>query len=179
MLSLMDYIDFVGGPEGIVLRLGAATLIGCLLGLDRELRDKPAGMRTHGLVCLGSALITLASLEITFTGESLDGAGALRAVQGLMAGIGFLGGGVILRDSSRQSVQGLTTAASLWVAACLGIACGMGLWITTLTAVGLTLLILIAGIHVERFVRRRFGPVRSYEDDGEGASSSSGRRATD
>ena len=161
----MDYIDFVGGPEGIVLRLGAATLIGCLLGLDRELRDKPAGMRTHGLVCLGSALITLASLEITFTGERLDGAGALRAVQGLMAGIGFLGGGVILRDSSRTSVQGLTTAASLWVAACLGIACGMGLWLTTLTAVGLTLLVLTVGIRIEKAIRRRFGPVGSADPD--------------
>jgi putative Mg2+ transporter-C (MgtC) family protein len=166
----MDYIDFVGGPEGIVLRLGAATLIGCLLGLDRELRDKPAGMRTHGLVCLGSALITLASLEITFTGERLDGAGALRAVQGLMAGIGFLGGGVILRDSSRTSVQGLTTAASLWVAACLGIACGMGLWLTTVTAVGLTLLMLTAGIRVEKAIRRRFGPVGAEDekDSGDG-----------
>ena len=160
----MDYIDFVGGPGGIVLRLGAATLIGCLLGLDRELRDKPAGMRTHGLVCLGSSLITLASLEITFTGERLDGAGALRAVQGLMAGIGFLGGGAILREG-RQGVQGLTTAASLWVAACLGIACGMGLWLTTLTAVGLTLLVLTAGIRVERFIRRRFGPVGAEDEN--------------
>lgn len=160
----MEYIDFVGGPGQIVLRLGAATLIGCLLGLDRELRDKPAGMRTHGLVCLGSALITLASLEITFTGEELDGAGALRAVQGLMAGIGFLGGGAILRDSSRTSVQGLTTAASLWVAACLGIACGMGLWITTLAAVGLTLFVLTAGIRIERAIRQRFGPVGAEDE---------------
>lgn len=172
----MGFIDFVGGPWEIVLRLGAATLIGCLLGLDRELRDKPAGMRTHGLVCLGSSLITLASLEITFTGERLDGAGALRAVQGLMAGIGFLGGGVILRGHSHPNVQGLTTAASLWVAACLGIACGMGLWITTLTAVGLTLLVLTAGIRVESFFRRRFGPVGTYEEgEGEAARSSSGR----
>ena len=177
----MEYVDFVGGPWQIVLRLGAATLIGCLLGLDRELRDKPAGMRTHGLVCLGSSLITLASLEITFTGESLDGAGALRAVQGVMAGIGFLGGGVILRDSSSQSIQGLTTAASLWVAACLGIACGMGLWLTTLTAVGLTLLMLTAGIRVEQAIRKRFVPVGAAQEngEGEGAKSSSGRSASD
>ena len=164
----MSYIDFVGGPEGIVLRLGAATLIGCLLGLDRELRDKPAGMRTHGLVCLGSALITLSSLEITFTGERLDGAGALRAVQGLMAGIGFLGGGAILRDSSKTSIQGLTTAASLWVTACLGIACGMGLWLTTLTAVGLTLLVLTFGIRIEKAIRRRFGPAGSGNGENSG-----------
>lgn len=164
----MEFVDFVGGRGEIILRLASATLIGCLLGLDRELLDKPAGMRTHGLVCLGSALITLASLEITFTGEELDGAGALRAVQGLMAGIGFLGGGVILRDSSRQSVQGLTTAASLWVAACLGIACGMGLWLTTFTAVVLTLLVLTAGLRVEKAIRRRFGPVGAGDDEDPG-----------
>lgn len=174
----MEYIDFVGGPEGIVLRLGAATLIGCLLGLDRELLDKPAGMRTHGLVCLGSSLITLASLEVTFTEEGgLDGAGALRAVQGLMAGIGFLGGGVILRDSSRQSVRGLTTAASLWVSACLGIACGMGLWLTTLTAVILTLLVLTAGVRIERIIRKRFGRARTYEENGEGEETGTRRPA--
>ena len=166
----MEYLDFVGGPWQIVLRLGAATLIGCVLGLDRELRDKPAGMRTHGLVCLGSSLITLASLEITFTGERLDGSGALRAVQGLMAGIGFLGGGAILREGSHPSIKGLTTAASLWVTACLGISCGMGLWVTTLTAVILTLLVLTAGIRVERFIRKRFGPARAGngEDSGDG-----------
>jgi putative Mg2+ transporter-C (MgtC) family protein len=172
----MEYLDFIGGPGEIVLRLGAATLIGCLLGLDRELRDKPAGMRTHGLVCLGSALITLASLEITFTEDGLDGEGALRAVQGLMAGIGFLGGGVILRDSDRSSVQGLTTAASIWVVACLGIACGMGLWITTLTAVGLTLLVLTFGIRVEKAIRRRFGPVGSYDENKEGEGTGTGSR---
>ncbi len=177
----MEYLDFVGGPEQIVLRLGAATLIGCLLGLDRELRDKPAGMRTHGLVCLGSALLTLASLEITFTGERLDGDAALRAVQGLMAGIGFLGGGVILRDSSRTSVQGLTTAASIWVTACLGIACGMGLWLTTLTAVGLTLLVLTFGIRIEKAIHRRFGPLGTDQEngEGEGARSRSDRSASD
>lgn len=153
----MEGLELLGGPSQIVIRLAAAALIGCVLGLNRELRDKPAGMRTHGLVCLGSALITLASLEITALDDRLDGAGALRAVQGLMAGIGFLGGGVILRDSSTQSIKGLTTAASLWVAACLGIACGMGLWLTTLTAVVLTLLILTAGVRVERAIHRRFG----------------------
>jgi putative Mg2+ transporter-C (MgtC) family protein len=134
------------GLEGIeiLIRLGSAALIGCVLGLNRELRDRPAGMRTHGVVCLGSALMVVASFQIAFDGTSLDRPAVLRTVQGLLAGIGFLGGGAILRDNSQQNVQGLTTAASIWVAAGLGI-------------VGLTLTVLIVGTPIERLFRRWFG----------------------
>lgn len=168
-------LEFLGGPWEILLRLGVATLIGCALGLNRELRNKPAGMRTHGLVCLGSSLITLASLQFTFDGVRVDASGALRAVQGIMAGIGFLGGGVILRDDSRQSIQGLTTAASIWVSACLGVACGVGQWLTALVALVLALLVLIVGAPLEGLFRRWLGPPpRSSQEEGNGRAPGSG-----
>ncbi|HET9211452.1 MAG TPA: MgtC/SapB family protein [Thermoanaerobaculia bacterium] len=131
------------GPWQILLRLTVAAVIGTVLGLNREIHGKPAGMRTHALVSLGAALITLISLELVTVGRQVDSAAVLRTIQGLMAGIGFLGGGVILRDDSHQSVHGLTTAASVWVVASLGIACGAGQWLTALMALVLTLVVLV------------------------------------
>ena len=142
--------EFLIGPGQILLRLFIATLIGTALGLNREIHGKPAGMRTHALVALGAALITIISLELTTRGDLVDGSAVLRTIQGIMAGIGFLGGGVILRDDSHHSVQGLTTAASVWVVACLGIACGAGQWLTALMALGLTLVVLILLGRIEK-----------------------------
>ncbi|HEY0512755.1 MAG TPA: MgtC/SapB family protein [Thermoanaerobaculia bacterium] len=142
------------GPGEVLLRLAIATLIGCVLGLNRELHGKPAGMRTHSLVSLGACLISVVSIEIVNPAQ-MDA--VLRVVQGIMAGIGFLGGGVILRDDSHQSVHGLTTAASIWVVACLGIACGTGQWLTAVIALGLTLFVLVVGGRVERVCLGWFG----------------------
>lgn len=133
----------------VILRLSTATLLGCLIGLNRELCGKPAGMRTHGLVSLGASLITVVSLDLA----GPDHSAVLRTIQGIMAGIGFLGGGVILRDESHQSIHGLTTAASIWVVASLGIACGAGQWLTSLIAVSITLVLLILGESLERKLR--------------------------
>jgi putative Mg2+ transporter-C (MgtC) family protein len=138
------------GPGQIFLRLIVATVIGSVLGLNREIHGKPAGMRTHALVALGASLITLISLELTANNGSMDGSSVLRTIQGVMAGIGFLGGGVILRDDSHQSVHGLTTAASVWVVASLGIACGAGQWLTALMALVLTLSVLIVLGRIEK-----------------------------
>ena len=142
------------GPGEVLLRLAIATLIGCVLGLNRELHGKPAGMRVHALVALGSCLISVVSIEIVNPAQ-MDG--VLRVVQGIMAGIGFLGGGVILRDDSHQSVHGLTTAASVWVVASLGIACGTGQWLTALIALCITLFVLIVGPRIESACLRLFG----------------------
>jgi putative Mg2+ transporter-C (MgtC) family protein len=141
------------GPGEVFLRLAIAMLTGGTLGLNRELHGKPAGLRTHALVSLGAALITLVGIEMIDPRTQMDS--VLRVIQGTMAGIGFLGGGVILRDDSHHSVHGLTTAASLWVSCCLGIGCGAGQWLTALVALGLTLLVLIVGGPVERFAIRR------------------------
>jgi putative Mg2+ transporter-C (MgtC) family protein len=135
------------GPGEVFLRLFVALLIGCALGLNRELHGKPAGMRVHALVALGSSLLTVISIELV---DPVHLDAVLRVVQGLIAGIGFLGGGVILRDDSTHSVHGLTTAASIWVVASLGVACGAGQWLTATMAVALTLAVLIVGARVER-----------------------------
>ncbi len=131
-----------------------ATLIGSGIGLDRELRGKAAGMRTHALVSLGAALIVVVTIRLTPVGfEHIDAIS--RAIQGIIAGVGFLGGGAILKSSGQgEIVQGLTTAASIWLVACLGVACGAGQWVASLIGLILALLILIVGRVVERFFHR-------------------------
>jgi putative Mg2+ transporter-C (MgtC) family protein len=135
----------------ILLRLGAATLAGAALGLNRKLRGKAAGLRTHALVALGAALVVLVSDVVAAN----DRGAVTRAVQGIVAGVGFLGGGTILK--SRAGIRGLTTAASIWIAACVGVACGAGLWVAAAIAVGLALAVLIGGGPTEKAVRRVTG----------------------
>src|SRR6266849_4265261 len=137
----------------ILIRLSAAVLIGGLIGVDREIRRKPAGMRTHALVSLGAALVMLIVVR-TGPGifEHVDAVS--RAVQGIIAGVGFLGGGAILKSNEQDVVHGLTTAASIWLVASLGIACGVGQWVAAFIALGLALLVLIAGEPVEALVHR-------------------------
>lgn len=141
----------------VLLRLGAATLIGSALGLNREIRGKPAGMRTHALVALGTALVTLTGIELAGHDGQFDSNSVSRVIQGIVAGIGFLGGGTILKSDSGEQISGLTTAASLWLVACLGIACGVGLWGMSLVALGLALVVLIAGEPLENALHRFLG----------------------
>lgn len=129
-------------------------MLGALIGLNRELRDKPAGMRTHGLVAVGAALVTLVSTHIAQSGGQFDGNPTGRMIQGIVTGVGFLGAGVIIKTQERGTVQGLTTAATIWLVACLGVAAGMGLWTLALTAAGVTLFLLLVGGSIERFARR-------------------------
>ncbi len=132
----------------IALRLGAATLLGVAIGLDRELLHKAAGVRTIGLVALGSALV----IVIFVANGTTDIAAASRVVQGVLAGIGFLGGGVILRQGAH--VEGLTTAASIWAAAALGAACGLGAWIPVGIGGGLALILLVVAGWIEYRLKR-------------------------
>jgi putative Mg2+ transporter-C (MgtC) family protein len=161
---LMSSIDKLGIWE-VILRLAAATAIGCVIGINREMKGKPAGLRTHALVTLGAALITMMSIQQSIS-ESVAGADALsRVIQGIITGIGFLGAGVIIRDEVGH-VRGLTTAATIWVGASLGIACGAGYWIGVITTVSLVLIILIVGVPVERLLRRTLGRVkREHEEE--------------
>jgi putative Mg2+ transporter-C (MgtC) family protein len=107
----------------VAFRLGAALILGGVLGLEREREHKAAGMRTHMLVALGSALFVVAPLEAGVKLEHVT-----RIIQGIVAGIGFIGGGTILKLSEEQQIKGLTTAANIWLAAAVGIAVGLG-WV--------------------------------------------------
>ena len=149
----------------VVVRLTAAVLIGGAIGLDRELRHKPAGFRTHALVALGSAALTLTCIQLS--GPD-DPSGVLRVVQGIITGIGFLGAGVILHPANQGNVHGLTTAASIWVVAGLGIGCGGGLWGSTLSAWVLTLLVLGLGDRVEQLVNRHLAARSDLHDGADG-----------
>ena len=137
----------------VVLRLVAAAAAGIALGLPRNLSDKPIGMRTLGLVSLGAAMVAIATLRYPALGGAPDATARVLQgiVQGLMVGVGFIGAGVILRDTSSNRVHGLTTATTVWIAAALGIACGIADW--TVAAVGFVLALVIL-IVLKRFERR-------------------------
>lgn len=105
----------------VTARLIAAALFGAIAGFDREKAGKPAGLRTHMLVSLGSAVFVMAPIEV-----GVPVAETTRIVQGVAAGIGFIGAGAILKRADLSDVQGLTTAASIWLTAAVGVAIGLG-----------------------------------------------------
>lgn len=138
-----------------LLRLALATAVGALIGLNRDLHGKPAGLRTHALVALGSALIVIACGQLPGATDFHASDAQSRAVQGLITGIGFLGAGVILHRADDNRVTGLTTAAAIWVAALFGAACGAGVIGPVLIALVLLLLVLMFGGRLERAIHRR------------------------
>jgi putative Mg2+ transporter-C (MgtC) family protein len=145
----------LSGNEETALRLGAALVVGALFGLNRELHGKPAGLRTHALVSLGAAAVTVLILR-TPDGLLTSDANALsRVIQGVLTGVGFLGAGVILRDPAGH-VTGLTTAATVWVCAVLGLICGVGHWVVLGVTVALTTITLLFGRPLERLAERLF-----------------------
>jgi putative Mg2+ transporter-C (MgtC) family protein len=146
-------------------RLAAAVLSGSLIGINREMHAKPVGVRTLGLVSLGSALVTLAGSG--FSGDLTD-ANASRAIQGIVTGIGFLGAGVIVKGESKKNVHGLTTAAAIWVTAALGIVCGLGAFMPVAIALGLMLLLLSVGGFVDRAVHDHWERKRVVKTDDDG-----------
>jgi putative Mg2+ transporter-C (MgtC) family protein len=150
----MDAISNPATFGDIVFRLLLATAVGAAIGVNREMRLKPAGLRTHALVSLGAALLTLIGLQMVVFSGARDASALSRVVQGLVAGIGFIGGGTILHRDDARVVHGLSTAASIWVVAAVGIASGCGMWRSALTTVALVLFILIAGQPVDDLLRR-------------------------
>jgi len=105
----------------IVVRLTIAMLLGAVVGAQRERSGKPAGLRTHMLVAAGSALFVLGPMEFGMISDPLS-----RVIQGLITGIGFLGAGAILKLERERSIEGLTTAAGVWLTAGIGLAVGLG-----------------------------------------------------
>src|SRR5258706_1556063 len=142
----------------VILRLFAAAAIGGCIGLDREVRRKPAGMRTHALVALGAALVTLVVARFSPATDHIDAVS--RAIQGIIAGVGFLGGGAILK-AQHEMVHGLTTAASIWLGASLRGACGGCQWVGALLALAPSLILPIVGWPLGSFVDRLGRPRRT------------------
>jgi putative Mg2+ transporter-C (MgtC) family protein len=140
-----------GGWLDIFTHLLVATTAGGLIGMERTYHGRPAGFRTHMLVCVASSLLMLVTMYQTrwFTGASLDTVriDPTRMAQGVMTGIGFLGAGVIMREG--LTVRGLTTAASIWVTASIGILAGVGLYSAVLVGTIITLGILTVFRKVE------------------------------
>ena len=136
-------------------RLLAALGAGVVIGLNRDLHHKAAGVRTHGLVALGAALLVLVGFEVA-AHEPGAGGGMGRTMQGIITGVGFLGAGVIVRPATGDQVRGLTTAASIWMAAAFGIGFATGAWRLTTTTFGLALAILVVGGPFEMAMHRLF-----------------------
>ena len=162
--TIADEFSDLGDLESltrVTLRLLLAALLGGLLGLERELTGKPAGLRTHMLVALGSAMFVLAA-----SGAGLDDDGMSRVIQGLLSGVGFLCAGAILKSGNQEQVFGLTTAAGLWMTAAIGLAAGLGRESLAVLSALLTLGILMRERPLQQLLderrpqlrRRRRGP---------------------
>ena len=132
-----EFSDLSDGPQltRVVLRLGLALLLGAMIGYERERRGVDAGLRTHMLVAVGTAVFVLVPQQAGMEADQLS-----RVVQGIAAGIGFLGAGTVLKLDSLREIRGLTTAAGIWTTAAIGIAVGMG---RESTAVLTTVIVLV------------------------------------
>ena len=149
-------------PE-ILLRLGVATLAGSAIGLNRDLRGKPIGLKTLGIVGLSTATVVLMALQLAEPSKVADATS--RVIQGILTGIGFLGAGVIVHESERFRVRGLTSAACTFLSACLGVVCGAGQWKIVAVALALAFVLLTVGRRIERRVHRILGGKEEPHDD--------------
>ena len=145
-------------PAIIVLRIIGALVIGAIIGLERTFHGRPAGFRTHALVCMSSALLMLVTVyqshwmtELSIEAIRTD---PTRMAQGIMTGIGFLGAGMIFREG--LTVRGLTTAASIWMTASIGILVGIGFWLPAIVGTVATLLTLSVFLWLERRLPTEF-----------------------
>ena len=137
-------------PVDFVWRLLLAAGLGAAVGLEREYRQKPAGLRTNILIALGSALFTILSISMGHESGTAD-----RISAQIVTGIGFLGGGAILRN--RDTVHGMTTAATIWVNAAIGVAAGTGQYLLATVTTVLTLIVLVVLPPIEAYFERRAG----------------------
>jgi putative Mg2+ transporter-C (MgtC) family protein len=134
----------------VVSRLGAAALLGGLIGIEREWTGKAAGLRTHMTVALGCAAFMLVALE-----SSNDAGNTSRVIQGIAAGIGFIGAGTILKRSEEEDIKGLTSAAAIWLTAAVGAGAGAGQGWLALIAVTIAFVILLAFHGIDRWLARK------------------------
>ena len=128
----------------VIIRLVAATLLGALIGAQRERAGKPAGLRTHILVTLGTAVFVMAG-----TGSGMSSEGLSRVIQGIVTGIGFIGAGSILKLNEERDIQGLTSAAGIWMTAAIGVVVGLGALGVAILSTILALIILASVGRIE------------------------------
>jgi putative Mg2+ transporter-C (MgtC) family protein len=150
----VEVVALLDWPE-ILLRLGVAALAGGLIGLNRDLQNKPIGLKTLGLVGLATAMVVVLADPSPDHARITD-AGS-RVIQGILTGIGFLGAGVIVHAQHHFRVHGLTSAACTWFAACVGIVCGAGQWPIVAIALAIAFTLLIVGRRIERWVHAALG----------------------
>jgi len=136
----------------VLIRLLAATLLGAIVGFERERAGKPAGLRTHTLVCVGTAVFVLVC---TSAGMSSDGLS--RVIQGIVTGIGFIGAGTILKVNEEHEIKGLTTAAGVWMTAAIGVGVGLGvIGIAALSTVLALIILAVVGAIEARAEKKDF-----------------------
>jgi len=134
----------------VTMRLSAAMLLGAIVGIQREQSGKAAGLRTHMLVAVGTALFVITALEAGMSMRDLS-----RVIQGIAAGIGFIGAGAILKLAEERQIQGLTTAAGIWMTAAVGVAVGLGrVGLALLSAVLAWMILAVVGAIEHRIERR-------------------------
>ena len=140
----------------VIIRVFAAILLGFAIGLEREITNKYAGLRTNILVCVGACIFTIISIygfpEVSVSGDELGTRDTARVAAQVVTGIGFIGGGTVLRHGA--NVFGLTTAATLWVSAAIGMACGTGMYPLAILSTVLTVIVLVMARVFERTVLR-------------------------
>jgi putative Mg2+ transporter-C (MgtC) family protein len=162
LATLRNEFADLSDPEQLTrisVRLVVSIALAAVLGYERERRGSTAGLRTHMLVALGVALVVVSAEQ-----SGMEPADMSRVLQGLLAGIGFLGAGAILKQSDREQVRGLTTAASIWATAAIATAAGLGREATAVLATVLAYLILSLLLRVERRIDRNAG---QHREDGE------------
>ncbi len=137
----------------MLLRMGLACLLGGIIGLDRERNRHAAGLRTHILVCIGATLVMLCNLLLFERFRGVVNMDPVRLGAQVISGIGFLGAGTIIKEGA--SIKGLTTAASLWAVACIGIAIGSGLYMAATLATSFVLITLIIFSRIEHLFYSR------------------------
>jgi len=150
---ILEEISF-GLPEArqfwrIFIRLVVAMIVGAIVGVQRERSGKPAGVRTHMLVALGAALFVIGPLEFGMLEDDLS-----RVIQGLVTGIGFLGAGAILKLEDKREIEGLTTAAGIWMTAAMGLAAGLGRFGLALVSVFFAWFVLVVVKKTEYWLNR-------------------------
>ncbi|MGA1979267.1 MAG: MgtC/SapB family protein [Sedimentisphaerales bacterium] len=126
-----------------------SVVLGAAVGLEREIKGKPAGLRTNVLICLGAAVFTIISEKMAGDKDSIT-----RIAAQIVTGVGFLGAGAVIQD--RGGIHGLTTAATIWMVASIGMACGAGFFLLAVTSTIIALIVLIGLTPLERWV----GPLR-------------------